>query len=49
MLTTFSSYGHVPEHQQCEIIAHIGQRKKAPDDLASIIASAIRSSGIKPA
>ena len=46
MLTTFSSYGHVPEHQQCEIIANIGQRKKEPDDLASVIASAIRSSGM---
>jgi integrase len=47
ILTTFSSYGNVPEHQQCEIIATIGQRKKEPDDLASVIASAIRSSGIK--
>jgi integrase/recombinase XerD len=46
MLTTFSSYGHVPEHQQCEIIANIGQRKKVPDDLASVIASAIRNSGM---
>jgi hypothetical protein len=52
MMTTFSSYGHVPEHRQCDIIANIGQRKTEPDDLASVIASAIRSSGIdrhKPA
>jgi hypothetical protein len=47
MMTTFSSYGHVPEHRQCDIIANFGQRKKEPDDLASVIASAIRSSGIK--
>jgi integrase len=49
MMTTFSSYGQVPEHQQCEIIANIGQRKKGPDDLESVIASAIRRSGIKSA
>jgi integrase len=49
MMTTFSSYGHVPEHRQCEIIANIGERKKEPDDLASVIAGAIRKSGLKSA
>ena len=37
MLVTFSSYGHVPEHRQCEIIAASGQSEEEPDELAAQI------------
>jgi hypothetical protein len=46
MMTTFSSYGHLPEHRQCDIIANIRQRKKEPDDLALVIARVFRRPGI---
>lgn len=49
MLTTFTSYGALDAHRQCEIIAGIGQRRDSPDDLASEIAAFMREKGLKTA
>jgi integrase len=49
MLTTFSSYGHVPEHRQCEIVASLGQRDKDANlaaEIAAVLRQRSRSGGV---
>jgi hypothetical protein len=44
MLVIFSSYGHVPEHRQCETIAKLGDsvvEDGTEDKLASKIAASV--------